>query len=195
MLLFKVLIINFSILTSVAVSFTAFKSVAFKKWRAFIICSIFFSTQEQEYTNSLVHLEGVKLGLLIFPHSSGGKESICNAGNLGLISWVRKIPQGRDRPRTAVFVGFPGGSGNKESTSNAGDWSSITGLGRCSSPGGHGNPSLSSCLENPHGAGSLAGCGPWGGKVSDTTEQLSTYLPIFSEPNNSGPLKATQAKG
>ena len=130
MLLFKVLIINFSILTSVAVSFTAFKSVAFKKWRAFIICSIFFSTQEQEYTNSLVHLEGVKLGLLIFPHSSGGKESICNAGNLGLISWVRKIPQGRDRPRTAVFVGFPGGSGNKESTSNAGDWSSITGLGR-----------------------------------------------------------------
>ena len=152
--------------------------------------------QEQEYTNSLVHLEGVKLGLLIFPHSLGGKESTCNAGNPGLISWVRKIPQRRDRPPTAIFVGFPGGSGGKESTSNAADWSSIPGLGRSSSPGGgHGNPPQYSCLENPHGVGSLAGCGPWSGKESDMTERLSTYLPIFSEPNNSGPLKATQAKG
>ena len=87
------LIINFSILTSVAVSFTAFNSVAFKKWWAFIICSIFFSTQEQEHTNSLVHLEGVKLGLLIFPHSSGGKESTCNAGDPGLIPGSGRSPR------------------------------------------------------------------------------------------------------
>ena len=93
------LIINFSILTSVAVSFTAFNSVAFKKWWAFIICSIFFSTQEQEHTNSLVHLEGVKLGLLIFPHSSGGKESTCNAGDPGL------IPGSGRSPREGVLSG------------------------------------------------------------------------------------------
>ena len=93
MLLFKVLIINFSILTSVAVSFTAFKSVAFKKWWAFIICSIFFSTQEQEYTHSLVHLEGVKLDLLIFPHSSCGKESTCNVGDPGLIPGSGRSPR------------------------------------------------------------------------------------------------------
>ena len=30
------------------------------------------------------------------------------------------------------------------------------------------------CLENPHGQRCLAGCGPWGRKELDTTEQLST---------------------
>ena len=36
--------------------------------------------------------------------------------------------------------------------------------------GGHGNPLKYSCLENPHGQSSLAGCSPWGHKESDTTE-------------------------
>ena len=40
--------------------------------------------------------------------------------------------------------------------------------------GGHGNPLQYSCLENPHGQRSLAGCSPWRHKESDTTEQLST---------------------
>ena len=35
------------------------------------------------------------------------------------------------------------------------------GFGR-SSEGGHGNPLQYSCLENPHGQRSLAGCSPWG---------------------------------
>ena len=50
---------------------------------------------------------------------------------------------------------------------------SIPGLGRTSG-GGHGNTFQYSCLENPHGQGSLVGYNPWGHKESDTTEQLST---------------------
>ena len=64
---------------------------------------------------------------------------------------------------------FPGGSDCKKSVCNAGDLGSIPGLRR--SPGGrHGNPLQCSCLENPHGQRSLAGCSPWGHKQLDTTE-------------------------
>ena len=64
----------------------------------------------------------------------------------------------------------------KSPPANAGDirdTASIPGLGR-SPGGGHGILLQYSCLENPHGQGSLAGHGPWGCKESDTTEQLST---------------------
>ena len=65
-------------------------------------------------------------------------------------------------------MGFPGGSDSKESTCNVGDLYSIPGLGR--SPGeGHGNPLQYSCLENPHGQRSLAGC-----KELDMAEWLNT---------------------
>ena len=67
-------------------------------------------------------------------------------------------------------MGFPGSSG-KEPACNAGD------LGWEDSPGRrHGNPLQYSCLENPHGHGSLVGYSPWGHKESDTTEQLNTEL-------------------
>ena len=46
---------------------------------------------------------------------------------------------------------------------------SIPGLER-SPGGGQGNPLQYSCLENPQGHRSLAGCSPWGGKESDMTE-------------------------
>ena len=68
---------------------------------------------------------------------------------------------------------FPGSSVKKESTCSAGDLGSIPGLGR-SPEGGHGNPLQYSCLENPHGQRSLAGCSLWGCKESDMNEQLST---------------------
>ena len=71
-------------------------------------------------------------------------------------------------------MGFPSGSDGKESACNMGDLGSIPGLGRA--PGeGHGNPLQYSCLENPHGQRSLAGCSPWGHKELDMTEQLSTH--------------------
>ena len=57
--------------------------------------------------------------------------------------------------------GFLSGSDSKESTCNAGDLGSIPGLGR-SPGGGNGNPLQYSCLENPHGQRSLAGCSLWG---------------------------------
>ena len=64
---------------------------------------------------------------------------------------------------------FPGGSDCKEPVCSAGDLDSIPGLRR--SPGGrHGNPLQCSCLENPHGQRSLAGCSPWGHKQLDMTE-------------------------
>ena len=47
-------------------------------------------------------------------------------------------------------MGFPGGSDGKEFACNVGDLGSVPGLGR-SPGGGHGNPLLYSCLENPHG--------------------------------------------
>ena len=58
---------------------------------------------------------------------------------------------------------------NTEDTRDSG-W--IPGSGR-SPEGGHGNPLQDSCLENPHGWRIPAVYSPWGGKVSDMTEQLS----------------------
>ena len=75
--------------------------------------------------------------------------------------------------------GLFGSSAGKESACKAGDLGLIPGLGR-SPGGGHGNPLQYSCLENPCGQRSLAGYSPWGHKVLDTTDWLSTqYIHIF----------------
>ena len=83
-------------------------------------------------------------------------------------------------------MGFPGGSDGKESVCNAQDLGSIPGWGR-SPGGGHGNPLQYSCLENPHGQRSLAGCSTWGCKELDMTKQLSMHVPfdIFKWCENS----------
>ena len=73
------------------------------------------------------------------------------------------------------MLGFPGGSDGKESACNVGDLGLILGVGR-SPGGGHGNPLQYSCLENPHGQGSLAGYSPRGHKESDVTERLSLSI-------------------
>ena len=44
--------------------------------------------------------------LMGFPGGSDGKESACNAGDLGLIPWAGKIPWRRERLPTLVF--WPG---------------------------------------------------------------------------------------
>ena len=64
-------------------------------------------------------------------------------------------------------------SGMAGSFSLSGDPGLIPGLGR-SPGGGHGKPLQYSCLENPHGWRSLAGCSPWGRRELNTTERLST---------------------
>ena len=73
---------------------------------------------------------------------------------------------------------FPGDSDGEECACNAGDLGLIPGSGR-SSGEGHGNPLRYSCLENPHGQRSLAGCSTWGRKELDTTERLSTHTSMW----------------
>ena len=80
--------------------------------------------------------------LVGFPGGSVGKESVCNAGDPGLI-----LGSGRSPGEGTVFLGFPGGSAGKESTCSVGDLGSIPELGR--SPGdGNGYPLQYSSLEN-----------------------------------------------
>ena len=103
-----------------------------------------------------------------FPGSSAGKESTCNAEDPGLLAGSGRSPgEGIGYPLQYSWASL--GSDSKESASSAKDLGSIPGLGR-SPGGGHGNPLQYSCLENPHGQRSLAGCSPWGHKESDTTE-------------------------
>ena len=83
----------------------------------------------------------------VFPDSSGGKESACNAGDPGFNSWVWKIHWRRDRLPTPVFLGFPYGSAGKESTCNVDDPGSLPGLGRAPEEG-KGYPLQYSNLEN-----------------------------------------------
>ena len=66
-----------------------------------------------------------------------------------------------------------GGSNGKEYACHAGDLCLIPGLGR-SPGGGHDNPLLYSCLENPPGQRSLAGYSAWGHEESEMTEKIST---------------------
>ena len=60
----------------------------------------------------------------------------------------------------------------KNLPANAGDEGSVPGLGR-SPEEGRGNPLQYSCLENPHGQRSLAGCSLRGHQEWDTAEQLN----------------------
>ena len=71
----------------------------------------------------------------------------------------------------ALSLCLPCNSSGKETLQNGREPGSIPGLGR-SSGGGHDNPLQSSCLENPRGQRSLAGCSPWGHRASDRTEWL-----------------------
>ena len=96
---------------------------------------------------------------------------VCNSGN-------SSSSQGHFFPSEVSFKDsqLTVGSAGKKSTCNAGDLGLIPGLGR-SPVGVHGNLFQYSCLENPEGPRSLAGCIPWNPKELDTTEQLSTAQP------------------
>ena len=87
------------------------------------------------------------------------KENIAN--------WKRQFIKVYQDSLVAQMVG-------KESTCNVRDLGLTPGLGR-SPGGGHGNQLQYSCLKNPNGQRSLAGCSPWGLKESDTNERLSTH--------------------
>ena len=69
-------------------------------------------------------------------------------------------------------TGLPRWLGGKALACSA-DSGLIPGLGRSPGKGkeGNGSPLQYSCLEDPHGQRSLAGCSPWGRKELDTTER------------------------
>ena len=92
------------------------------------------------------------------PDNSAGKDSACNAGDPGLISWLGRSP-GEGIGYHSSIPGFLGDSVGEESACNVGDLGLIPGLG-WSSGEGHGHLLQYSCLENPHGQRSLVGCSP-----------------------------------
>ena len=81
-----------------------------------------------------------------FPDISVGKESACNAGDLGSIPGSGRSA-GERIGYSLQLLGFPCGLA-KKSACNAGDLGLIPGLGR-SSGEGKGYPLQYSCLENP----------------------------------------------
>ena len=92
-----------------------------------------------------------------FPGGSDGKESACNAGDLGSIPRSGRSPWRKERLPTPIFIGFPGGSAGQESAYKVGDLGLNPELGR--SPGReHGNPLQYSCLENPMDRGAWLRC-------------------------------------
>ena len=102
-------------------------------------------------------------------------------------SWFKDANVGKDILKTSssaekdgnlLSTTFPGVSNGKESACNAGDLGWIPGLGR-SLGEGNGTPLQYSCLENPHGQRSLAGCSPWGQRESKTTEWLSIHTHLI----------------
>ena len=82
----------------------------------------------------------------VFPGSSAGKESTCNAGDPVSIPGLGGSP-GEDPlwVPTPVFMGFPDSSDGKESACKEGNLGSIPGLRR-SPGGGHDSPLQYSCL-------------------------------------------------
>ena len=108
-----------------------------------------------------------------FLRGSAGKESACNAGDLGSIPGSGSSPGERIGYPLQYFWASLLAQRIKKSTCNAGDLGSIPGSGR-SPGGGHGNPLQYSCLENPQGKRSLVGYNPWSHKELDSIERLTT---------------------
>ena len=76
------------------------------------------------------------------------------------------------------YQGFPGGTVVKNLPANGEDSNSTPGLGR-SSGGGNDNPTPVFLPGKFHGLRNPVGYSPWGGKESDTAEQLSTNIIYF----------------
>ena len=85
--------------------------------------------------------------------------SFCHWGSVTCISEVEILGK----------LELPRWCSGKESTYNVRDLGLIPGLGR-SPRGGHGNQLQYSCLENPHGKGSLVNYSPCGHKELEETE-------------------------
>ena len=137
------------------------------------------SYQRAKVTHALWTLCHMTWGL---PGVSDGKESTCNARDLGSIPGSGRSPREENRsPLQYSSVASLVAQTAKASSYNVGDPGSIPGLGRC--PGeGNGNPLQCSCLEIPMDGGTWlrsTDYRPWGHKELDTTERLHFHFPIF----------------
>ena len=105
-----------------------------------------------------------------FPGSSAGKESSCNAGDMGLIPGLERSPgEGKGYPFPVFwpgeFHGLHSPWGRKESDSTE-------------------QLSLVFLPGEFHGQRNLPGYSPWGCKESDVTNSFIfiTYLDFFTNP-------------
>ena len=95
-----------------------------------------------------------------------------------------------------IVLGFPGGASGKESTWQR-DAGSILVSARCPG-GGNGNLLQNSCLEKPHGQGSLAGYstrGPQSAGHTELTEHTHTRFQIKRWKGNSLTVQAKWLSG
>ena len=96
------------ILQWVAISFSMQSSWPRDQTHVFCSAGKFFTTGPLG-KHTLGFPGGASIGL---PWSVGN-ESICNFRRPWFSSWIRKIPWGRDKLLTSVFLGFPGVSAGK----------------------------------------------------------------------------------
>ena len=95
-------------------------------------------------------------------------------------SSVRRIPWGRDKPSTPVFLGFPGGSDGKESACNVIDLGSVPGLGRFPWRKKW-LPTLIFWPGEFHGQRSLASCSPRDDEESNRSDLLSDFYIMYAD--------------
>ena len=106
-----------------------------------------------------------------FSGGSDGKESVCNAGDLGLIPGLGRSPgEGIGYPLQCSWASLVAQL-VKNPPAMWETW--VRYLGWEDPPGeGKGYPFQYSCLGNPMDGRTWRGYGPWGCKESDTTERL-----------------------
>ena len=123
-----------------------------------------------------------------FPGGSDGKESTCNAGDVGSMPGSGRFPgEGNGYSSLNIPVFLPGESHGQRNlratvhgvTKSWTEWLSSSRLRRRQ---WHPTPVL--LLGKSHGQWSLVGCSPWGCEESDTTEWLHFHFPSSSSNRN-----------
>ena len=124
---------------------------------------------------------------ILFAHVGRILRNSQAGGNFPNLLLVGSRFDGRDLENQKFLIEVKAGGSSQEalvvknplaSVRDKRDLGLILGSGR-SLGGEDDNPIQYSCMENPHGQRSLAGCSTWGCKESDTIERLSTAHYIY----------------
>ena len=130
-------------------NFIVIREIFLGNFHSFTFIETWLMAQNKAYFNNIPCALEKKVYSAVLggvPDSSAGKESACNAGDLGLIPGSGNSP-GEGIGCHSSVLGLPCGSAGKKSTCNAADLGLIPGSGR-SPGGGYGNPLQYSCLKN-----------------------------------------------